>query len=63
MSVIVLFSFLVVNGYVQRETVTKDRTVDFVETIASSDRVDKEVVIITAARWIEANFKRRRRLG
>ena len=59
MSIIVLFSFLVINGYMQRESVTKEKTVDFVETIASSYREDKEMVISTAAKWIERNFMKR----
>jgi death-on-curing family protein len=59
MSIIVLFSFLLINGYVQRESVTKDKTVDFVESIASSYREDKEVVIATASRWIVGNFRHR----
>ncbi len=63
MSVIVLFSFLVINGYVQRETVTTEKTVDFVETVAASEREDKEVVIATAAKWIERNFKLRPELA
>jgi prophage maintenance system killer protein len=60
MSVIVLFSFLVVNGYIQRPSVTKDKTVEFVETIAASHRDEKDVVMAVATRWIEHNFRRRR---
>jgi death-on-curing protein len=56
MSVIMLFSFLVLNGYFLSQPLSAQEGVDFVESIAKSNRTDKDEIINETSEWIAKHF-------
>lgn len=56
MSVIMLFSFLVLNGYFLSQSLSAQEGVDFVESIAKSNRTNKDEIISETSKWIQQHF-------